>query len=944
VLVERATELGVLAQVLNATKSGTGGLVLVVGPAGIGKTSLLAEAARLGCETGLRPCLSRGIELEQELAFGVVRQLLEPVLQEHPHRARLFAGAAAPAAPIVGQVTAPDSAIVGNFAVLHGLYWLVANLCRARPHLLVVDDLQWADRATLRYLTYLQPRLSELPLAIVAALRPHEPNTEHHLIDLLATDPAAMLLHPQALSASGTAEVVNDMLHTTADPRFLTACHAATAGNPLLLHQLAEAIADDGLPATADNAERVAQLVPRQLGALIGQRLAQLSPDCEALANAVAVLGDDVPLHHAATLAGLGPQRAAQAAGQLRQVQVLDETPTGFAGHATAPLRFVHPLVRAAVYDRIDPAARLRAHAAAVTQLIGDPTSDPERTAAHLLRVPLTGDPDTIATLRQAAKQASVRGAPDTALSYLQRALDEPMTQPARADLEEEAGRTAQAMDNATAATHLARAHELVTDPVRQACIAQLLGNLYLQMYRLDEAAATWRRGLAVLPQGHDDIARHMYAGLLNAAVIGVLDEETLELADRLGRLPFHDSLGGRALEATLGGIAMMRCEPGALEHARRAMADGMMLELIPGESPVPVAWFVQVYSDDPEAAESLDTGVAQAYRRGAVKDLTAALTSRAVDRLRRGDLAGAETDGRECARAVDASHGGTPRPLIGAYLAETLLEQGRHTEAQATLDWIGLPDPPPRTGMVAIVQLAQARLRHADGHPHEALATALAAGQRVLELGGDNPSWVSWRSEAALCLHELSRDAEARELMAEELSLARRWTHPLALGRALRVAGAVRRPADLDLLREAVSVLEPSTARLEHAKALVELGCALRRAGQRDEAKSLLARGLDLAHHCGAAPLAQHANAELRATGARPRRPHLTGAQALTPSELRVAELAATGHTNRDIAQQLFITVKTVEIHLANTYRKLGITRRHDLSSQLRTASPADR
>jgi DNA-binding CsgD family transcriptional regulator len=944
VLVERATELDVLAQLLGAAKSGTGGLALVVGPAGIGKTSLLTEAARLGAESGLAPCTSRGVELEQELAFGVVRQLLGPALQKHPHRARLFAGAAAPAAAIVDQPHTPDSATVGNFAALHGLYWLVANLCRGHPHLLIVDDLQWADRATLRYLTYLQPRLIELPLAIVAAVRPHEPNSEHHLIDLLATDSAATLLHPQALSATGTADVVNDMLHTVADPPFVTACHTATAGNPLLLHQLADAIADDGLTATADNADRVAQLVPRQLGTRIGQRLARLSPDCEALANAVAVLGDDVPLHHAATLAGLGPQRAAQAAGQLRQVQILDETPTGFAGHATAPLRFVHPLVRAAVYDRIDPAARLIAHAAAVTQLIGDPTSDPERTAAHLLRVPPTGDPDTITTLRQAAKQASVRGAPDTALAYLQRALEEPITQSGRADLEEEAGRTAHAMDNATAAQHLARAHELVTDPVRRARIAQLLGNLYLQMYRLGDAVATWRRALAVLPQGQDDLARHMNAGLLNTAVIGVLDEEMSELADRLAQLPFHDSLGGRALEATLGGIAMIRCEPRALGHARRAMADGMMLELIPGESPVPVAWFVQVYSDDPEAADSIDTGVAQAYRRGALKDLTAALTSRALDRLRRGDLAGAEADGRECARAVDASHGGTPRPLIGAYLAESLLEQGRLAEAQATLDWIGLPDPPPRAGMVAIVQLVQARLRHAEGYPREALATALAAGQRVLELGGDNPSWVGWRSEAALCLHELSREAEARELMAEELVRARRWTRPLALGRALRIAGTVRQPADLDLLREAVSVLEPSIARLEHARALVALGCALRRAGHRDEAKSCLARGLDLAHHCGAAPLAQHANAELRATGARPRRPHLTGTRALTPSELRVAELAATGHTNRDIAQQLFITVKTVEIHLANTYRKLGITRRYDLATQLRTSSPAGR
>jgi len=942
VLVERAAELNVLARIVTAASSGAGGLVLVVGPAGIGKSSLLAEAGRLGTDAGARLLTSRGIELEHEFAFGVVRQLLEPVITEHPDRSRLLAGAAAPAAAILGQTTQHSPAL-GSFAVLHGLYWLIANLCRTQPYVFVIDDLPWADRATLRYLTYLQPRLGELPLTIVAAARPHEPYGEHHLLDLLTTDPATTLLHPQPLSTTGTATIVSDALGTLADPRFISACHTATGGNPLLLRHLTDAIASEGLAATAQNAGRVARMVPHELGSRIKQRLAQLTADCATLANAVAVLGDDVPLHHAAVLAGLTTQQAAHAAGQLQQVHIFGDS-TGSPGPGPQELlRFAHPLVRAAVYDRIGTVDRLAAHAAAASQLLDDPTSNPERTAAHLLRIPPTGDQDTVVVLRHAARQAGIRGAPDTAVAYLQRALEEPVDDADRAELEEQAGRTAQAIDNDTAAVHLERAHALITEPVHRARIAQLLGNLYLQMFRLDDAAATWLQALAELPEGHEDLARMMNAGLLNTAVIGTLDESKIELAERLGRLPFHDSLGGRAMEAMLGGVDLARGEPTALDRCRRAMADGMMVDLIPGESPVPVAWFALVYADDPRAIDSINAGVAQAYRRGAAKDLTAALTSRALDRLRRGDLAGAEADGRECARAIDASHANVPRPFLGTYLAESLIEQGRLAEAEAALDWIGLPDPLPPVGPFGLIEVARARLLRAKGLTQQGLAMARLAGQRVLRIGGDNPAWSPWRSEAALCLHELHRDTEARELVAEELAKARHWGRPRTIGRALRVAGRLHRTSGIGLLREAVEVLADSTARLEHAKALIDLGSALRRVGQRVEAKAHLAQGLDLANHCGATPLTQHAETELRATGARPRRLHLTGTQALTPSELRVAELAATGHTNRDIAQQLFITIKTVEIHLGNTYRKLGITRRHDLTSHL-TSSAASR
>ncbi len=183
----------------------------------------------------------------------------------------------------------------------------------------------------------------------------------------------------------------------------------------------------------------------------------------------------------------------------------------------------------------------------------------------------------------------------------------------------------------------------------------------------------------------------------------------------------------------------------------------------------------------------------------------------------------------------------------------------------------------------------------------------------------------------------------EARRLAAEELELARTWGAPRALGAALRAAGLVAGGKNgLTLLEEAVEVLADSPARLEHAKARTELGAALRRANRRAEAREQLRQALELATHCGAAPLAARAETELLATGARPRRISLSGVESLTPSERRVAVLAAEGPTNREIAQALFVTTRTVEVHLTSSYRKLNISSRSQLAAALAKPEPA--
>jgi DNA-binding CsgD family transcriptional regulator len=241
---------------------------------------------------------------------------------------------------------------------------------------------------------------------------------------------------------------------------------------------------------------------------------------------------------------------------------------------------------------------------------------------------------------------------------------------------------------------------------------------------------------------------------------------------------------------------------------------------------------------------------------------------------------------------------------------------------------------------MVPVYLTARGRLRAAQGRNEEALADFLASGQRCERLGVIL-GW-PWRSEAAIAHALLGHAQEARRLARAEVAVARRFGRPRLLGAALRSQGLVEGgDRGLALLSEAVTVLERSRARVELARALTDYGAALRRAGQRGQARAPLERGLDLAYHCGARRIAGRARAELAAAGAKPRRDAITGRDALTASELRVARLAAEGLTNREIAQALFITGRTAKVHLNRVYRKLEITRRDQLANAL--TSPLD-
>jgi DNA-binding CsgD family transcriptional regulator len=302
------------------------------------------------------------------------------------------------------------------------------------------------------------------------------------------------------------------------------------------------------------------------------------------------------------------------------------------------------------------------------------------------------------------------------------------------------------------------------------------------------------------------------------------------------------------------------------------------------------------------------------------------------------GALAEAEADARWALERA----GGVRRVHALSEVIRVLIERDALAEAE---DALGRVADPRASQSIEVTRflIARGRLRGAQGRLPQALSDFLECGRRCERLGLLMLSALPWRGEAAVVHAALGNAGEARRLAGEQLELARAFGGPRTLGISLRASGLVEGgEGGLELLAEAVRTLERSRSPLELARARADYGAALRRAGRRVIARSELERALDLAHHLGAWRIANQARVELIAAGAKPRRDAITGRDALTAAELRVARLAADGHSNREIAQALFITTKTVKAHLSRVYRKLEITRRGQLTDAL-TSQLAD-
>jgi DNA-binding CsgD family transcriptional regulator/tetratricopeptide (TPR) repeat protein len=931
-LVERDAELAAVDRLIGAAAEG-GGLLTIEGPPGIGKTALMVEARARGQAAGMQVASARGTEFERTFSYGVVRQLFEPLLARvsAAGRAELFAGAAALAAPLFDPARfATEPAGDWSLAVLHGLYWLTANAAARRPLLLAVDDLQWGDLPSLRWLAYLLPRMEGLGLVIVAARRAGEPGEDPALLGQILSDPLTTVVRPAPLSAAAAAGLVRGTLSADADDAFCAACHRETGGNPLLLHELVHAVAAEGVAPAAVDVTRLRALGARAGRRAVTIRLSRLPPEATRLATAVAILGDDADPGQAVVLAGLDERAAVESAGALVRADVLRPGP---------PFEFVHPLIRAAVYEALTPIERAAGHARAA-RLLDAAGADPERVAAHLLLTPPSADPGVVATLREAARRAGSRGASESAVAYLHRALAEPPPAGERADLLVELGSSEVRVSGDAAIEHLREAHALLDDPIRRAETTHLLAG-QLQLFGDDQTDAVLAQALDELAGAAPELERVLEAALIvNVIFEPCIYQKAAGRLDRLRRRPAGATLGAKMLLSLLAYHDARAGAPVAdvMALARRALAGGT---LVTGDSP-PAGFALPAMAlalaDLPDAEVVYDDALAAAHRQGSILKFAVAKGFRGLTFVWRGELAEAEAECREALVACEAW--GSPGRIsahLAAFLADALMEQGRLDDAAAALDRAGVGEPLADSATLLSLRDSRARLRLLRGDLARGLEEMLEAGRLLAAVGGGNPAFLAWRSHAALALRQLGDEDEARRLVAEELELARAWGAPRALGAALRAAGLVEGGQQgLALLEEAVQVLAGSPARLEHARARTELGAALRRANRRSEARDHLRHAVDLATICGAMPLAARAQSELLATGARPRRIAMSGVTALTASERRVADMAARGPTNREIAQALFVAPRTVEVHLSSVYRKLSIRSRSELAAAL--------
>lgn len=920
-LLERDAEWAVVEAAAAEARRGRGRLLIVEGAAGIGKTRLLAQLRHV---PGLRVLTARGSDLESQYAFGVVRQLFEPVLASPAERRRLLSGTAAQAASVFepGEEDTTDA----ELATLHGLFWLTSNLCE-RPTAIVVDDLHWADTASLRFLAYLQPRIQALQLLALTALRTGEPTENELLLARLAADPDTRVLRPAELSEAATERLLADRLGQPCEPGFAKATYQATNGNPLLVHALAGALSDERVAPLDKNADQVLAIGHRAVAKLVSLRLAGLPPDTLAIARALAVLGQDAEVGLLTAQTGRDALTVAEGLTTLRRMGLVDATEEKAA--------YVHPLVAAAVYAGLGVRELAAAHAKAADVLdrAGAPA---EQVGAHLLKVPVGAhDAAAVARLKRAADTALHRGSAEAAYAFLRRALEEPADDATRLRLLTQAATVAIQVDLNAAVVLVEEARRHTSDPGERARLGLQLGVAHGFLHEPDRAFSALIAARDELPDSEEDLRRRLDATLLVGALIVPGRTDVADRVPALAALEPHDGLGARMLSAALALHEAARCDPAGAARARAAVADGELVRLVNGEGALVAGWITLLAADDPAALASLDAAVAQAHQRGSLRALAAAYCFRAAGRLFTGQLTESDADARAALDLAETGRVDMDPSFAIAYLAGSLIERGRLDDAEAVLRSVGLPFADPTASPGYYAQDMWAALLLSQNRPAESLAAARIAGDVWRAYGFDTPALGAWRTTAALAAYQLGDARLAERTVGEELALARRWGAPRALGRSLRGLGSIT--GDLDVLREAVDVLDDSPARLERAAALLELGAAMRRTGQRVEARDLLGRALDEAEICGSTPLVERTAAELRVAGFRPRRHRLTGRDALTASELRVAELAAAGATNREVAQSLFVTVKTVELHLSNAYRKLGVSRRTELVKHLR-------
>jgi DNA-binding CsgD family transcriptional regulator len=930
-LLERESQLRRLDEALDAARAGRGSVAVVEGVAGVGKSTLLAYASDRAGADGFLVLRAKGDELESLFPFGVAIQLLaEPAQQLSEEDPGVVAGTAQLALPLLrGESPAsPAGDPRPEFTLLHGLHWIVAGLAERSPLLIAVDDAHWADPLTLRFLLYLARRGEALPVAIALTTRSGEtpdPEAGEHLARLRA-QPLAFGMTLRPLEEKSVQELIALEL-SDADAALGSAFYEATGGNPFLLRELLAAARDERPLAASE----VGKLSPAAIRSSILVRLAGLGAEASRLARAVAIIGPAASLQLAGQLAELDGEAAAATADALVAAHILA------AGQALA---FVHPIVREAVYADFPLAQRRRAHLSAA-RLLHDAGGPSEEIVSHLLIGEPSREEWATAVLRKAAGLALGRGASGVAVRLLRRALEDidASDEPA---LLLELGLAELAAADPAAVERLEAAGAATAEPLQRAAAAGALGQALFVAGDSRGAFESVLEALAEVPpgQGGAPEAELLFHGLVSGRLVPALVDDVRAQLARERKGPDGEPTLAEVMRRSL--VAFDAVMQGDRDTAAReiewvqAQVSADEADAWPSPARTGPALCLLLLGRCREAQALLDRELDRATRRGSMLELAVCLEVRIGVSWSRGDVNGSLADA-ETLLGLNEEGWETATVATRVLAADMLLERDDRAAAESmlapaeeveqrlpgTLGWLWLP-------------YGRTRLAGRAGDWKTALEQALAAGERLLEIQAPSPDYLPWRSLAARAAARLGDRERAVSLAGEELDLARSAGSRRATGIALAALGAIRGGSGLELLAEAVDELDRTEAELEPARVGVELGAALRRARRLQDARRPLEEALDSARRLGSTYLAGQALGELRAAGGRPRRLALSGVESLTPSQSRVAAMAAQGMSNREIAQALFVTRRTVETHLTHAYAKLDIDSRDELSAVL--------
>ncbi|WP_329403647.1 AAA family ATPase [Streptomyces melanogenes] len=922
-LAGRARELRTLCETVRASAAGHPALVHLVGESGIGKTSLIRALTGTGFGVPVLVGSACGAPLERDFPFGVVRQLFGDLLAKTDEATRhALLDLAGPPARLVLDEASFDAPRTSTYATHHALYRLIGKLAERSPLLLVVDDAHAADAPSMRFLSYAAHRLSGLPVTLLLSTTDGEqPYAEE---PLLALSGRARELRLTPISDEAVAEVVHRSLgEASADA--VAACADVTRGNSFLLAELLRVLGQSGTPVEQLGPDEVRRLGSPAVAARLRARF-RARPDTEALAHAVAVLGDGAEFDVAADLAGLAPAHAARALDALAAMSVVANS---------HPLGFSHTFVRNAVLESIPVGARLTAHGRAA-HLLRAAHAPSEQVAAHLLRARSSVAPWAGDALRRAAKLAAARGAPDVAATYLRHALKQPSPPCEHSAMLCDLGTAELSYAPHDGIAHLREALAAATDARQAAQAALKLVPALSMLSAHDEASRIADTVLAGLGDEDPELAWRLEAAAMIPEFLRLATAPTaLDRVERMSR-PTRGDLDLRSPQQGMLAIAkawrgqereqVVRCAReailGADHNFFRPPSYYTLFALARTDAPAAID---EVYAVADRIAEGSGWPRAVAIMAMA-HGLKAAHSGDLHEAARRFSTAlesfedyGIDVRGDHCA------------VTCAVWFTDVLASLGRMDEARELLSrHMRVQEEVPQILEYTFLLYARGRLRLAEGDARGAVEDLEECGRRAEAWQMRNPAILPWRSRAAAAHTALGQRERARELAEEDLALALAWGTDRVIGVAQHaLAMAVGGSEGHELLKAAVARLAASPYRLGHAEALLDLAAQVHAEGGADEARALLDQAIPLASACGAGPLARRGEQLL--AGIRGGRRKGRGAHTplgLTPQEHQIGLAAARGATNRQIAQDLCVTVRNVEFHLSSAYRKLGVKR----------------